>query len=165
GVSTVSAAATACSPERIRKRQPARRVADPPPAVIPSRTCTGRGSSAERGRGAPRREGVRASRTAVGEESAVRTERSAGAGAAGTCRGMVGRLSFAGTVARGRGVAGRGGRRRRGGRAGGPGGGGGGGGVASHWRARWQGGGGWGGGADGAVSSRKPESGGPGPSP
>ncbi len=110
-VSTVSAAATARSPVRIRKRHPASRVAVPPSAVTRSRTCTGRGSSGEAGPWAPSSEGVRASLTAVGEESAVSTERSAGAGAGGTCSGMVGRLSFEGTVARGRGRAWRGGRR------------------------------------------------------
>ena len=44
--------------------------------------------------GRTRRAGVRASRTAVGEPSAARTLRRAGAGAGGTCSGMVGRLSL-----------------------------------------------------------------------
>ncbi len=84
----VSAAATARSPQRIRKRQPASRVVDRPWAVIRSSTCTGSGSSGVVGPCAARREGVRASRTAVGEPRAVRTERRAGAGAGGTCSGM-----------------------------------------------------------------------------
>ena len=93
-VSMVSAAATARSPQRIRNRQPASRVAEAPAGVIRSRTWTGSGGSG-RGRSlGGRREGVRASRTAVGEPSAVRTVRRAGAGAGGTCSGMVGRLSF-----------------------------------------------------------------------
>ena len=90
----VSAAATARSPQRIRKRHPASRVAEAPAGVIRSRTWTGSGSSGVAGPWAVRRDGVRASRTAVGEPSAVRTVRRAGAGAGGTCSGMVGRLSF-----------------------------------------------------------------------
>src|ERR1041385_335511 len=106
----VSAAATARSPERIRKRHPVSRLADAPAGVIRSRTCTGSGSSAVMGPWAARRDGVRASRTAVGEPSAVRTVRSAGAGAGepgavragrgggggagGTCSGLLGPLSF-----------------------------------------------------------------------
>ncbi|GAA1926266.1 hypothetical protein GCM10009753_69670 [Streptantibioticus ferralitis] len=43
---------------------------------------------------AVRRAGVGAARTAVGEPRAARTLRRAGAGAGGTCSGMVGRLSL-----------------------------------------------------------------------
>ncbi len=94
GVSMVSAAATARSPQRIRKRHPASRVTAVPSSETRSNTWRGNGSSGVAGPWAARRDGVLASRTAVGEPSAVRTERRAGAGAGGTCSGMVGRLSF-----------------------------------------------------------------------
>ena len=90
-----------------RRRRHARRADQEPPAGEPGRRrvrvrrarsgpvhgrAAGVRGSAVPGRTAER--GCGASRTAVGEPSAARTLRRAGAGAGGTCSGMVGRLSL-----------------------------------------------------------------------